>query len=274
MKWALLYMGFLLGINANSQDINQWSYQKTQPRRSVGLAAGVCDFHLLDQYLSPYIFSNTFFSSELSFQLQAKRMFHRIDLSYSYGHPDSKIQPRDVTENTGYLTYSLTKVFYTTHLAGHPLILSSGAGFSSFISSTHFVGADKSYSSRWEEQSWYCSNSLDLNFYGEYQTSGKNSLFLHLTLPFWGLVSRPENGHVYNAQNRKVIFHFLNAELQGEPAFIWEQMAISGETGFRQVITSRCIMNLDYQFRYVSSDRPLAVKMYMNQWLLGFDFLF
>lgn len=274
MKAVLLSLCLFLWISANSQDISPLPGQNTQSRRSVGLAAGVCDFHLLDQYLSPYIFSGSMFSSRLSFQLQARRILHRVDLSYSYGHPDSEIQPRDVTENIGYLSYSLSEAIDEAHIAGNPLILSFGAGVSFFISNTNFIGADKKYSYKWEEQSWYCSNSLDLHFNGEYQTSGKNSFFLQLTLPAWSLISRPENGHIYNAENRRVIFHFLNAELQGKPAFFWEQMAIKSEIGFRQLITSNCRLNLNYQFLYASSDRPMDLKMYMNQWMLGFDFLF
>lgn len=274
MKTVLLFLCLLLWITANSQVIKQLPEQKLQPRRSLGFAIGVNDFHLLDRYLSPYIFSCNMFSSRLSFQLQAKRVLHRFDVSYSYGHPDSKIQPRDVTQNIGCFAYSLSKVVKVARIAGQPLRLSLGAGVSSFTSSTDFVGVDKSNSYKWAEQSWYCSNSMDLHFNSEYQTSNKNSLFLHLTLPAWSLISRPENGHVYNAQNSKVILHFLNAELQGKPAFLWEQRTMSSEIGFRQEIMSHCKLNLNYRFHYASSDRPLAFKMYMNQWMLGFDFLF
>lgn len=274
MKTSLIFLCFFLYFPSFSQEVHQSPSQQIKPVHSLGFGIGINDFHFRDQYLSPYIFSKSMFSSRLTYQSQAGHFLHNIDISYSYGHPKSELQPRDVTEHIGFISYSLSRVFDVGQIAGNPLMLSLGAGFSTFVESTHFTATDKQYSYQWNEQSWYCSNSFDLHFQGKYQLARNNSFILKLALPAFSLVSRPENGHYFNARNMKVIDHFLNVELQGKPEFLWDNVSLLGELGFKQGLSKHCNLNLSYLFNYASSDRPMSLQMYMNHFLVGFDFLF
>lgn len=254
--------------------------QENQPNvqqksvHSLGISLGVDDFHFREEYLSPHIFSKSLFSTQLSYQIRTKLYLHNIEVDFSTGHPNSDIQPRNVTENIGSVSYAISRVIDVEHIAGKPLELSVGAGVSTFIVSTDFVAEDKRYSYEWNEQSWYCSNSLNLHLDGKYQLSSKKSFSIQFTLPLFSLVSRPENGHGFNTENAKVIDHFLNVEVQGKPEFFWDNAALACELGYKQQLGNRCHLKLNYLFNYASSNRPAHLQMYMNRFMAGFDFSF
>jgi len=242
--------------------------------QSLGISSGVNDFHLRDQYLSPYIFTKTLFSSQVSYHLKTGRYHHKIDFSYSSGHPNSSIQPRDVTQKIGTFSYSLLRVLGEKHVAGKPMQLSLGAGASTLIANTNFIATDTQNSYQYFDQSWYCSNSINLLLGSEYLLSEKNSFSLEFTLPFLLIVSRPENGHGFNPKNAKVINKFSSVLTQGRPEFIWNNFVIAYLLGFRQKLSNRCNLRVNYLFNYVTSDRPIPLEMYMNRFLVGFEFLF
>jgi hypothetical protein len=272
MKVAILFLCLLFCFPAFCQEEQPSAQQK--PVHSLGISIGINDFHFRDEYLSPHIFSSILFSSAISYQFKAKQTLHRFNATFNTGHPNSTIQPRNVTENIGSLQYTISRVFDVEHIAGQPLELSLGAGVSTFIASTNFNAIDQRYNYVWNEQSWYSSNSLNLQFGGECQISDHNNLSIQITLPMFRLVSRPEIGHSFNAENDKVIQHFLNVESQGKPEWFWQNAIMACELGYRHQIGKFCSLKLNYLFNYVTSDRPLPLQMYMNRVLVGFDFLF
>ncbi len=274
MKKSVLFLCVLFPLSAFCQNGQSAEPQQKEPVHSLGFSIGVNDFHFRDEYLSPHIFSKAMFSSRLSYQLQAKQYLHSIDLSYSCGHPNSAIQPRNVSENIGSISYAISRIIDVEHIAGNPLKLSVGAGVSTFVVSTDFDAEDKRYSYVWNEQSWYCSNSLNLHLNGDYQLSNKTSLCMQFTLPVFLLVSRPEIGHNWNAENMKVIDNFLNVEVQGKPEFFWDNVVLAGELVYKQQLGDHYNLRLNYAFNYIASDRPLSLQMYMNRFLMGFEFLF
>jgi hypothetical protein len=274
MKTPLLLLCVLFSVKVYCQDVQTTEDQQKKPVHSIGFITGVNSFHFRDEYISPYIFSKMIFASGLSYHADTKRFNQSVDAFFSVGHPLSKIQPRDVTEQIGSLSYKIIHVFDEVHISGNPLDLSLGAGITSFISNTDFIGRDERYNYEWPEQSWYCSNSLNLILRSDYRLSSKKSLFAEFTIPIFQLVSRPENGHAFNDNNVKVIDRFINAELQGKPEFIWQNISIRCEAGYRQPLGKNCIFNLGYVFYYAHSERPLPYRMYMNQFLTGLDFMF
>ena len=266
---------FILSLLMYSVTFCQEGQPKEQQKsvHSLGISLGVNDFHFRDEYLSPHIFSKSSFSTQLSYQIRAKHYLHNIEVDFSTGHPNSEIQPRNVSENIGSVSYAISRVIDVEHIAGKPLELSLGAGVSSFIVSTDFVAEDKRYSYEWNEQSWYCSNSLGIHASGNYQISDKTGFSIQLALPVFSLVSRPENGHSFNAENAKVIDKFMNVELQGKPEFFWDNAALACELGYKQQLGKHCNLKLNYLFNYATSDRPAHLQMYMNRFLAGFEFL-
>lgn len=272
MKILLFFLCLFFSVSAFCREEEQPQVQQKLVH-SLGISLGVNDFHFCDKYLSPYAFSNTMFSSEISYQFNAKRYLHSIDLSYSFGHPNSGIQPRNVSENIGSISYAISRVINVKHIAGHPLELSLGAGVSTFIVSTNFNAIDERYNYVWNERSWYCSNSLNLHFGGEYQIHNNRSFSMHFTLPMFRLVSRPENGHIYNNENTKVTDNFFNIVVQGKPEWFWNNTALTYELGYKQPLGKCSNLKLNYLFNYVTSDRPLHLQMYMNRFMVGFEFL-
>jgi hypothetical protein len=235
---------------------------------------GVNSFHSLDEYLSPHTFSKNMFSTLLAYNRQGKLVQHSVEAGFSTGHPNSPVQPRNVTENMLSVSYRLLRLVAEKPLAGKTLRMSAGAGLSSFLANTDFIATDSQHNYEWSEQSWYCSNSLDFCAEGKYTLSQKSTISAQLMLPVFLLVSRPESGHLYSQKNREVINNFINAEFQGRPEFFWENPVFSCNLGFVQQIGSRTNLKLNYLFNYVSSNRPEALRLYTNRFLVGFEFLF
>lgn len=270
MKTSICFVCLLLSLSVFCQE----KQQRKESVPSIRFSIGVNDFHFRDEYLSPHTFSKAMFISGLSYELRTQQRLHSFNLTYSYGHPNSDIQPRDVTENIGSLAYSFLREIASKQIAGNPIDLMVGAGVSAFIAKTTFIAEDKQYSYEFFDQSWYCSNSLNLLFRSEYQLSKQNGISFQFTLPVFSLVSRPENGHSFNPDNAKVINNFLNSEVQGKPEFLWDNIALAFDLGYKQQLGNCCNLTLDYMFNYATSDRPLRLQMYMNRVLVGFEFIF
>jgi hypothetical protein len=71
-----------------------------------------------------------------------------------------------------------------------------------------------------------------------------------------------------------VIIKFSSVLTQGRPDFIWNDLVIAYLLGFMQNLSNRCNLRVNYLFNYVTSDRPMMLQMYMNRFLVGFDFLY
>lgn len=240
---------------------------------SLGVSVGVNDFHLKDEYLSPSIFAGGMFSTEILYQVKSKQIKHAVDFYFSTGHINSDVQPRDVTPYIGSASYSFFHTLQTWTIAEHPLEIYIGTGLSSFFAYTDFVAEDRAADYRYYDQSWYWSHSLDLHFLGEYQFDVNRSLLIKLTTPIVRLVSRPENGHEFNEKNMRIINSFFNAAKGGKPELFWENPAVLCELEYRGRITDRAEFRGAYSFTYISSDRPLSMGMYWNNFMVGISWL-
>jgi hypothetical protein len=273
MKTMLVLLSLLFCLPAFSQN-EQSPVQQQVLNNSLGFSAGVGDFHSRDHYLSPYIFSGTMFTSRLSYQLKTERYLHTIDIVYSTGHPDSDIQPRSVSEKIGSLSYSITCTVDVEQVVGNPFVMSLGAGISLFAANTNFNAVDESSQYTFYDWSWYMSHSLNILFRCEYQFPERSCFSFQFTMPAIRLVSRPENGHYFNDENVKVNNNFWNATVQGKPDYFWKNIVLFCEAGYKRHLGENFDIRATYQFNYVSSDRPLLLQMYMNQFTVGLDWLF
>ena len=68
--------------------------------------------------------------------------------------------------------------------------------------------------------------------------------------------------------------NFINAAKQGKPEFLWDNFVLHAELKYRQRLSRRFSLSAGYSFVYVSSDRPLPMGMYMNDFVVGFLWLF
>jgi hypothetical protein len=273
MKTVLFFLCLLNLTPAFCQDENPVVQQK-EHKNLIGVSIGINDFHMLDEYLSPHTLSKAMFCSQMSWQFKTKKTTQSFDLQHSFGHPGSGNQSNNVIEKMGSISYSIIHVLKTVNIGGKAVDFSSGAGISSFIANTNFITIDKKNSYQWEEQSWYCSNSINLILNSEYHLASKGSFFVQVTMPMFSMTARPANGHTFNEDNNEVINSFLKVEGQGKPEFFWNNLVVLCQAGYSQHLNNHCIFRLNYVFDYVSSDRPLPLKMYMNQFSTGIDFLF
>ena len=140
-------------------------------KHSIGASIGINDFHLKDEYISPYVFRELMFSSRLAYQLKLNQSRHSVDAFFSIGSIDSDIQPRNVTQYVGYLSYSFVRALHNSEIAGRPFELSLGTGISTFITANEFDVKDG-----YEDGSWYWAHSLNLHLRCDYQLATRRNL--------------------------------------------------------------------------------------------------
>lgn len=274
MRTILLFIFILFSIRIFPQDVQTLEKPENKTIHTLGFSAGITGFHLRDEYLSPCIFSGNMFSTGMAYEVQTKNFYHILDFGYKAGHLNSDDQPRSVTEKTGFFSYSVFRRISTKQICGNPLRMSIGAGVSAFVANTDFIARDDNYSYEWPEQSWYCSNSANLHFRGDYELYSGKSFFLQFSLPVVSLVSRPENGHNLNESNTEVMNKFYKVEFQGKPEFFWQNLPVICKAGYKQPVGKKCNFRVDYLFEYFHSGRPMPLRMYMNQVQAGMDFNF
>jgi hypothetical protein len=273
MKTQLLILSFFFCLPAFSQS-GESAEQQQEFNNSLGFSIGINDYHARDEYLSPYIFSGTMFTSGLSYRLKTERYRHSINISFSTGHPGSDIQPRSVAEKIGSLSYSITRTIDVEQVAGNPLEMSLGAGVSLFAAYTDFNSVDDISHYTFYDWSWYLSHSVNMLFRCDYPLSEHTRFSCQFMMPVVRLVSRPENGHYFNDDNVDVNSNFLKAVGRGKTEFFWTNPVLFCEAGYRQRLGDNFDLQIHYQFNYISTDRPLSLQMYMNQLTVGIDWLF
>jgi len=63
----------------------------------------------------------------------------------------------------------------------------------------------------------------------------------------------------------------------GKPEFLWDNLVLLTEIEYRTPISERFNFHTTFMFGYSSSDKPpdlLSTSMYMNNFLVGLDWLF
>jgi hypothetical protein len=240
----------------------------------LGANFGINDFHVKDEYLSPYTFRGVMFSTNLSFQAKLKNIIHEVDVFFSTGKPDSDKQPRDLSQKVGSISYSFFYKVNKLNVNGSPLDLYLGTGISSFVMNTDFVvNSEYGYGS-FRDQSWYWSHSINFLFRGEYSFNKNQSMSIQLNVPFLQLVSRPANGHWADKDNLDVMTNsFLNAAKDGKMEFLTDHFVIHCVLEYKNKVNDNIFFRGSYRFNYVSSSEPLPMQTYMNDFLIGLDFM-
>jgi hypothetical protein len=196
-------------------------------------------------------------------------MRHTADLFFSAGSVDSDVQPRDVTQYASFVSYSFLHSVREWNIRNHSLEVYIGAGLSSLFTYTDFIATDKNANYKYYDQSWYWSHALDFHILGEYQFDERRTLSVQFTTPIVRLVARPENGHEFNEQNMEVTHNFFSAVDDGKAEFFWENLVIRWEAAYSEQLSKQIGVRCAYSFTYASSDKPLSMGMYWNNFLVG-----
>jgi hypothetical protein len=71
------------------QNYNNLTSRPDYPVSSIGAAVGINNIHIKDEYLSPYIFGGSVFSSEISYMIDLNKSRHEFDIHFSTGNISS-----------------------------------------------------------------------------------------------------------------------------------------------------------------------------------------
>ncbi len=276
---TLLFICFLVLVFASpifSQNDSLTSLQESTS--SLGLKAGINDFHLRDKYLSPYIYNSVIFVSEISYQLKKKKSGHTVQLLFSTGKITSDNQAGHISPYIGYISYAYTHAVDSWNVFGKPLQFNIGAGLSSYFEYLTLQTESKTSNSIYYDDSWYVSHAVNLHLFGEFKLGERKYFSLLITSPIVRLVTRPGNGHYLNQNNMEIIDeNKLKALSGGKLEFLWNSLALITEIKFQTPINDQFNFHTTYMFGYASSNEPaslLSLGMYMNNFLVGVDWLF
>lgn len=243
-------------------------------RHTLAVSAGMNDFHIKDEYLSPIIFAGRTFASEASFGGESGCHAYAIDVRFGLGSLSSGTQPRDVTQYIGDVSFWMTWKLGAWRAAGSPLEFWLGGGLSSFVMNTDFNTIGQMPADIHYDQSWYWSHALVVHLSSAYRLSERRRLSVEVTVPLYRIVSRPGNGHHFNSRNQEVSQNFLNAALHGKGELLWEDFALQGKAAYVEPLSEQLDLLCTYRFTYASADSPFAMAMYANQFLLGLGWEF
>ncbi len=249
-----------------------------EPASSLILRAGLNDYHLLDKYLSPFIYNGIIFVSDLSFQVKGKNSDHTVKLLFSTGKISSNDQPGHISPYIGYISYAYTHAIDSWNVFGEPLQFNIGAGLSSFFEYLTLRTDSKTTNSIYYDDSWYVSHAINLHLYGKYNLDEQRSVSLLITTPIIRLITRPSNGHYFNQANTEIIDeNKLKILSGGRLEFLWDNLVLLTEIKYQTPISDRFNFHTEYIFGYASSDKPaslLSLGTYMNNFLVGIECMF
>ena len=235
---------------------------------TVGLSLGVTDYHQRDVSLSSAAFRGAIASAEATFERRAGRTLLAFDGSYGEGHIGSDALPRDVRQHAGRFSLALLRAVRVSDLDGRGLTLLAGGGVSSLGSVTDVFARDAATGYAYWDWSYFWAHSLDLA--GRAQLSGsRRSLALHVTASATRLVSRPNNGKDYNAENARVSESWPRSILRGSPEYAWNHPVVFARGEYRQRLGPRLQLQATWAFTFASTTRRQPIGVYANRLLLG-----
>lgn len=232
---------------------------------ALGLGLGVNSFRQRDQLESPYTYGGILFASSLSYRLKRPQDLHKVEAFFSLGSINSDALPAKVEQTVGMLSYSYLRKIIDARLG-----LYLGGGLSSL-----FMNSDFKFTTTYS--SWYWNHSLNLVLAADYSFGEGRCLYVEMTAPIVGLVSRPKNGSWLNRDNREVMDNFLVAAGQGEWQPFWSAPAVLASVAYTHSLSKHLNLRGRYAFAYVASDRPAeaqSLRMYMNVFLAEVEWAF
>lgn len=250
------------------------SFTTLAQNNSVGFGFGINDFHLRDNYTSPYNFNGTMFQSHLFYKHVLDENIHSVIADFSKGTLSAKTNNEETTQYFGELSYSYSHVIYTIEVSGNPMKFFVGAGVSTlFLINDNFTEQGITWYGP-VDKTWYWSHSINIETGGIFSLGNLRTLTLRVGSPLYRSVSRPDPAHHFSRRNIDAQDNFLNSALKGKPEFIWDNIMLSCNIEYVQQLKENLTLNASYGFYYTSSDEPLTMKTYMNIFLVGLGITF
>jgi len=251
------------------QNDNNLISRPKYPVSSINAAAGLNNFHIKDEYLSPYIFGGSVFSSELSYKINLDRQRHECDIYFSTGNISSEKWAKELKLYTGKLSYSYFQSVKNWTNNNSQIELFLGIGVSSFA---QFSVLPTSQDITWygtSDKSWYWSHSTDIHLFSEYRFADGKTVSFQISLPFLRFISRPDYSHNFSYRNYSVSNSFFHAGDKGKAEYLWENKVINCKIKYQLPLRDYLNLQCSYSFSYLANDSTLPVAMYNNNFAAG-----
>ncbi len=276
--FGLLFIVFIITISSSGntfgQEFANTISAKKNKKNFLSASVGINDFHLRDEYLSPYSYNGSLFSSAIKYKLKFTKSEHIVNIGFSTGDIDSDSRSLNASQYFGAASYSFYYSLNRFEIHKQQMEIFIGTGLSTSFIKTDIVTP--------ESITWYGSNditwywSYDINFHlkSDYGFSSRDNVSVQLSMPLVSWVSRPDYGHNFSKRNIEVSNDFLNAASGAKQQFLWDNFTLLIGFEYTHLIYETLSLKGNYYFVYASDSAPLDMKMYMNSFLAGVQWQF
>jgi hypothetical protein len=276
--FGLLFIFFLITISSSINIFGQEFVNRIPGKKSkknfLNASLGINDFHLRDEYLSPYSYNGTLYSAAIKYQLKLTKSEHFINIGFSNGDVDSDSRTLKASQYFGTASYSFYYSLSRFEIQKQQMEIFIGIGLSTSFIKTDVVTPE---SITWfgpTDITWYWSHDINFHLKSDYKFSLRNNISVQLSIPLVSWVSRPDYGHNFSKRNIDVSNDFLNAASGAKRQFLWDNFTLLIGFEYRRLIYETLSLKGNYYFIYASDSAPLDMKMYMNNFLAGVQWQF
>jgi hypothetical protein len=271
LKIAVLVSSFILLIQTLcAQSPDSLINNKDDLTNNIGISIGIIDFHMRDELGAPLTFGGIGIASDIQYMHKGKKDRHIIELTMNYDELGCTYDEYVVFNGTGSLRYNYLREVLKFGSDKNKYSFFVGGGLRSFINLSQYsenyvpglITTTMAYT-------WYVAHTAEVSLLFDYNRSPSNEFAFQLFIPVIMLVSRPP--YSIDESSSGTIMH---ANIMGTGSFFWENPSLQFKAAYEHKISHWCWLYANYSFQYSSFDNPRTFEMYMNNLLVGVDFLF
>jgi hypothetical protein len=246
------------------------SYGQAFKSNSIGIGFGASNFHIVDEHTSPLLFRGTGIAPCIQFLHKGAKNIHQVEGSYFYDNLSTSADNFNTENFRGKFAYSVGHKVLSGAIFKNRFEFFLGGSFTSFFCKSDYYFDMQNIQAR-SISSWYWGHSLDLTIRTDYYLSTRDFFNIQLRLPVLSNVSRPTYSPRadYNIEEND-----WEIKTFGKTVFIPENFTVDISLTYQRQLSASIQLQLNYEFYYLNYDDPARVSMYMNNYRVGFCYIF
>jgi hypothetical protein len=264
----LVLISVLLLPSLRAQHLASYKSNIDSSKNNIGFSFGLSDFHIRDEYASPLIYRAPGIGACFSYSRDEDKYKHIIELTGYYADLKPIYDEYYALDIRGGFRYNYIRRVFKT---GRDNILTAGAGGGLYIFLNYSSYRAHTYPMAMLANlvnAWYLAHSAEITLLLEYERARSDVFEFRIHLPFITSISRPAYSYVPGDNSGDDFTPF------GAIKPFWKNFTIQFRTYYRHRISRRFGIFAYYDFQYSAYDKPLDVRMYMNNFQAGTYLIF
>lgn len=270
MKLTVLVSLFILLIQTLcAQSPDSLKNKKDDLTNNIGISIGITDFHMKDELAAPLTYRGVGIASNIQYNKNGEGYKHFIELTFNYDKLKSNYDEYYTPNIAGSLRYDYLHRILNIGSKNEYSFYVGGGVYSYINYSVYMESVDQNYETNVLAYTWYIAHSAEVTLLFEYVKTPINRFTLQLYIPIFLNVSRPAYSLFISTSS-----DVSPIKMFGDNSFFWQNPLFQFKITYERKINRWCCLFANYDFQYSSYDKPRTVSMYMNNFLMGINFLF